>query len=354
MQVPEIDIKQLFENVNYMTKTIIDSSDTYKDFLRWSGGFINSQGNGEGFTIANQLLIYGFNNNARLCYDEAAWNSKGISIVRPEEPIHIMRKVSGGNGFADRVVYDISTTNAPGLRNIVVKDQGSMCEALIRSSPCRIEFNLKKGLPPGKADYSYKDNTIYVGKGYQTFLQVFAELCRVYSHYYICQADKDEHQKKYENASSQKPKQKEVFFVQKEGKYYQLSPTDIIKTDKDGREFIIDTDSEGNPCRRLVIRKLIDIPDEENNVPEFTYNKAKNNAKAVEITYSVMSSINLDTSIFSDFNNLSWKSMDLSKVRDDLNMNCNTARTIKDRYEENLISLGAAEYMNSQMESGVE
>ena len=83
----------------------------------------------------------------------------------------------------------------------------------------------------------------------------------------------------------------------------------------------------------------------------FHYAKAKNNEKAIGVMYSVMSSSGVDTSFVGEFDNLSWKTMELPKVRDDLNKICNIARTIKHRYEESLLALGNAEYTSGSKTS---
>ena len=349
MQIPEVDIKQLFDNVNIVTNYIINSSETYKDFLRFSGGFINEQGKGECYTIANQLLIYGFNNQARLVMDERAWDERGVHIIKPFEPIHVMQKTK--EGYKDRVVYDISSTDAvisDYIHDYKGVDQGVKCEALIRSSPCKIEYSAKT--PPGRADYSFREDRVTFNRGFRSLEWVYMELSRVYGHYYLCQNESKNHIDKYKNKTQQDTDgklRKQKLFKSVDGKFYELSPTDIVKKDSRGHEFVLDRDDNGDLCKRHVVRKQIEVPDRENNVPAFHYNKGVNDGRTIEISYMTSVAAGLDVSSYPDFNNLKWREMDFPEVRKELDSVVNIARLIKSRYEDALLSDSSAENISN-------
>ena len=341
MEIPLIDVKMLFKNVNYLTSQFVVSSNEYKDFLRFAGGFINSQGDGKGYTIANQILIYGFNSRARLCYDESTWNNMGVTVIKPEEPIHIMEKAGTKEGYRDRIIYDISATNAAPLQENNSPEPGTMCELLMKAAPCKIEFNRKQA--SGMANYNYEQNIITVGKGFKGFEHIFMELSSVYGHYYMAKDDNSKHNENYErkikSASSGKPVYKDTYLKYVDGRYYECSENDIVKSESGGKLFIISQDPGGSRYKIPVIKKQIQIPPGEIKIPQFTYKKATHREEAAGISYMVSTAAGLDTSIYSDFQNLKWRDMEYTDVRKSLEKIVNIGRTIKHNYDVKLNDL---------------
>lgn len=354
MEVPLIKVDQLFENVNYLTSQFVVSSNIYKDFLRFAGRFINNQGDGKGYTIANQMLIFGFNSGARLCYDEATWNSMGISVIKPEEPIHVMQKSNAEKGYKDRIVYDISSTNAAPLQDVAGPDPGTMCEILMKATPCKIEFT--KVSASGMANYNHDTNKISVGKGFTGFEHIFMEMCRVYGHYYIAKDDEARHKQIYDKRAAELPKEvvlKDAYYKYVEGKYYEITDTDKIKSEADGKLFLVERDPGGSLYKVPVIKQQEKVKADEVKVPQFVYRKGMYKEDVTGISYMVSSAVGINTDIYKDFQNLNWREFKPEEVRRSLDRIVNISRLIKHNYDEKLNELIKAQSASAGYESEV-
>lgn len=184
----DITTDKLIKEVNAATIRLAGDPESYKDYLTWSGRFYNFRdptnvaNPSGGYTIANQLLIYTFNNKSRLCYTEEIWNKLGITVMTKDNPIYIIQHVKDKE-FVPVVLYDIADTNAEQYRDITGKDTPSMCEALIMSSPCRIRY--VKNLPRGKVMMSDEGSMIQVTKGVRNYDQMFIMLSQEIGHRYL-------------------------------------------------------------------------------------------------------------------------------------------------------------------------
>lgn len=343
MSIPSNEVKQLLDNVNVITDRIRNDENIYKDFLRWSGLFINDQGDGKKYSIANQLLIYGYNSNARLVKEEKDWNSFGISVVKQNQAIYLLKKTD--NGYTERRVYDISATNAEPLKIIEGKDWGSKCEALISSSPCRIEFD--NYLFGQRSNYLQQQNIIKVGKGFMSYENVIASLGQEYGHYHICQDMKRIFDINIEEAKKgvKSPNEKEVFYKFIEGKYYEISESDNVKKDKNGRLFVFEVDEKGNLYKAHVEKRIKKVRAEDQG-KEFRYSKTEYQHMAYAVSFIVSVTLGIDPKVYK-FTNEVWKDKELFFIRNELDVITMAGRKILLDYNQELIRQKNAVYTDS-------
>lgn len=337
--------RQLFDSVNFITENIRTAENIYKDFLRWSGLFINDQGDGKRYSIANQLLIYGYNNHARLVRNEDEWKHMGVSVIKPEQQIYILKK--NETGYETRTVYDISSTNAQQLKLINGRDWGSKCEALIASAPCQIKFNSQLGNQ--RMNYIQKDNIITAGKGFVSYENIFASLSQEYAHFHICGEMKKrfdiEIDKKMKEAAA--PVMREAFYKSVEGKFYELSPGEPIRKDREGRLFILEQDRDGKLYKVHVEKKLVEEPQKEVRKPEFRYSRNSCQHMAYAVSCLTGTAAGIDQGAYS-FSNEAWKKKKLPEIRDELDIITDAGRKILLDYNEALFRQGNAVYEDFQ------
>lgn len=173
--------KELFDFCNEMTKWIISDAEPYKNFLSWASRFT------AGYTIANQILIYGYNNNAKLVYDEQTWNSYGINVV-DRNPIYVMEYAPEQSEmkYIPREVFDISQTDGSYPDPFVFTDKGAACENLLLSAPCKVQYVEQMRTKGTKGMYYPEENLIEVTKGCKSFDEIFSVLASEYAHQEFC------------------------------------------------------------------------------------------------------------------------------------------------------------------------
>lgn len=351
MQTQPADTKQLFDYVNFVTENIRNAENIYKDFLRWSGLFINDQGDGKKFSIANQLLIYGFDNRSRLVREESEWKSMGVSVTRPDRAINVLKK--RGSGYEKRVLYDISATNAEPLKMINGRDWGSKCEALITAAPCKIEFD--PFTSNQRTNYIQREEVIKAGRGFQSFENIFASISQEIAHYYISKEMEARHDRKFEELqkkANECSNEKDVYYKIIEGKYYELSPGEPIRKDSNGRLYKLETDENGQLYKVHVEKRQKEVKPAEIRKPVFSYSKAAYQYMAYAVSCCVSVSAGLDPGIYR-FSNDKWKEKSLQSIRDDLDIISNAGREILFNYHDRLINQNNAVYMDASENSSV-
>ncbi|MBQ8912485.1 MAG: hypothetical protein IJ054_00370 [Lachnospiraceae bacterium] len=169
----EFNVKDLFQNANRMADYVRTNPDGYRNFLAIAARC-------EHFTPSNQLLIHGFGEGKIPEYldDYSNWINKGFSINDNATIIHVMENDNKSQtGYIDRMLVDVSDTNAVWHKNEY--DKGIVLEALMTSSPCRIEFNPEL---TSKAVYIPNRQVIEVSRGYKNIEQIFENLSREMVH----------------------------------------------------------------------------------------------------------------------------------------------------------------------------
>jgi len=169
----EVDIKVLFSDSNSMAEYVRTTPEGYRTFLSIAA-------KSECFTPSNQLLIYGYGRGKVPDYldDLSNWIANGYSINEDATVIHVMEKDSHAEtGYKDRMLVDVSDTNA--LYNKPEYDKGIVLEALMTSSPCKIEYNESL---TSKALYVPNRQVIEVSRGYKNIEQIFEHLSREMVH----------------------------------------------------------------------------------------------------------------------------------------------------------------------------
>ena len=230
----EIDTEKLMNEVNTTTKDIATNVEIYKKFLSWSGRFMNysdpfNENPNIGYSIANQILIYSFNNKAKLCYTEKLWNRMGISVQNKDSPIYVIKHVNGKE-FIPEELYDISDTNAQQYRDITGKDIPSMCEALLISAPCDIRY--VKNIKEGKILLSEDGDSINVTNGFKDFENIFITVSQELSHYYIYQNLKKQYMREHKGKDDFKYRRSDHYYETYSAAYAVSSSMYLPVTDK--------------------------------------------------------------------------------------------------------------------------
>ena len=353
MKVPSVDTKQLFDFVNSITDSISTAENVYKDFLRWSGLFINDQGDGVHYSIANQLLIYGYDNNARLVREESEWNRMGATVIKPDQAIHVLKRQ--GEGYTDRVVYDISATNSQPLQMIDGRDWGSKCEAMTTASPCRLEYDPLTANQ--RTNFIHKENVIKVGKGFQSYENIFASLSQEYAHYYISREMEKRHERKFRDVQKNAANEvgfRDAYYKFFEGKYYELPPDAPIMQDSTGRLFIVEKNDKGMQYKVHVEKRQTKVNPGEVRVPDFTYSKAAYHYLTYAVSFCVCVKVGIDPDKF-HFTYEKWKDKSFMEIREDLDIITATANKILYDYHNQLIKQQNAVFTDtSYIESEVD
>ena len=169
----EFEINDLFVNSNTMTEYIMKEPEGYRTYLSIAAKCPH-------FTPANQLLIHGFSEGKIPEYldDYDNWLNNGYSIKEDANIIHVMEKDNSSEyGYKDRKLVDVADTNAG--YSPFFYDKGLVLEALMTSSPCKIEFNPDI---TSKAVYIPNKQVIEVSRGYKNIEQIFENLSREMVH----------------------------------------------------------------------------------------------------------------------------------------------------------------------------
>jgi hypothetical protein len=137
------------------------------------------------FSIANQILIFGYNRNSSIVYEAEYWKEMGLTVTDPGHPIHVMFRApeKDKTGYIDRELYDISQTNGEVDPLPGIPDKGAACEALLMAAPCKIQYVDHMRSRGSKAMYDAERDIIEVTKGCESFDMVFAALSVEYAHY---------------------------------------------------------------------------------------------------------------------------------------------------------------------------
>lgn len=192
-------MSQLFRYVNESSISIVESADNFTSFLSFLGRHESS------LTIANKILVYGYDKEATDVRTADDWMNSGYEISRDAAVIHTMEySPSSGRGYSDRIMYDIRFT---GKRNTVSEDRnilttaesGTVSEALIRAAPCRIEYTDQARAGGTKCFFNPESQSIFVTKGFKGFDDINQQLLREYSHYMMDKADRADYVKAHKD-----------------------------------------------------------------------------------------------------------------------------------------------------------
>lgn len=200
----EFNVKDLFNNANSMSEYIRTNPEGYRNFLSIAARC-------EHFTPSNQLLIHGFGGGKVPEYldDYSNWINKGFTVDENATILHVMEKDNKAEiGYKDRMLVDVSDTNAQ--YQPIVYDKGIVLEALMTSSPCRIEFNPDI---TSKAIYIPNRQTIEVSRGYKNIEQIFENLSREMVHAKIHLDMLEKNKETPENIKMQYPRSKYAFMA---------------------------------------------------------------------------------------------------------------------------------------------
>ncbi|MBQ9199422.1 MAG: hypothetical protein IJ141_04520 [Lachnospiraceae bacterium] len=169
----QIDVRVLFSDSNNMAEYVRTNPEGYRTFLSIAAKCAH-------FTPSNQLLIqgYGMGKIPEYLDDLSNWINNGYAINEDAHLIHVMEKDKNAEaGYKDRILVDVSDTNA--IYNKFEYDKGIVLEALMTSSPCRIEYNESL---TAKALYVPNRQVIEVSRGYKNIEQIFENLSREMVH----------------------------------------------------------------------------------------------------------------------------------------------------------------------------
>ena len=198
------DIKELFSYSNSLAEYVRTNPEGYRMFLQTAAKC-------EHFTPSNQLLLYGFCQGKTPDYldDYSNWIGKGFTVNEDASLLYVMEKDNTKEtGYKERVLIDVKDTNA--LYNPFTYDKGLVLEALMTSSPCRIEFNPDI---TSKAIYIPNRQVIEVSRGYKNIEQIFENLSRemVHAKIHLDMLEKDKDAQN--NIKMQYPRSKYTFMA---------------------------------------------------------------------------------------------------------------------------------------------
>ncbi len=173
-------VKQMFNYVNESVGYHLKSADNLKGFMTFLAGMRTN------ITIANKVLAYGYNTYATDVHTKEEWEEYGVKVMDESAVIHLLQHSPESKyGYADRIVYDVSSTNATGISYERFPNVGFFAERLLMYPPCPIKFSEKILSNNRKAGYDPEKNVIEVTMGFKDEEQVCHGLLREFAHFYL-------------------------------------------------------------------------------------------------------------------------------------------------------------------------
>ncbi len=179
-------VKQLFTYINASADHHLASADNLKEFL----GFIaRMQSN---ITVSNKILAYGYDPTATDIHTREEWESFGITVLDENAVIYnLQHQPDSQYGYVERVMYDISSTNAKLKIYEQFPNAGFFAERLILSSPCPIQFCDGPIAGSRKVFLDTEKGIIEATRGFKNEEQVCHGLLREFAHYYLREREMD-------------------------------------------------------------------------------------------------------------------------------------------------------------------
>ena len=178
-------VKQMFDYVNYSVGHQLESADNLKEFMTFLAGMRSN------ITVANKVLAYGYNPNATDVHTKEEWESYGITVTNENAVIYLLQHSPESKyGYTERIVYDISSTNANGKSYEHFPNAGFFAERLLMYPPCPIQFSEKPLSNNRKASYNPEKGVIEVTMGFRDEEQVCHGLLREFAHFYLHEKEK--------------------------------------------------------------------------------------------------------------------------------------------------------------------
>ena len=173
-------VKQMFDYVNDSVGYHLGSADNLKGFMTFLAGMRSN------ITVANKVLAYGYNAYAADVHTKEEWESLGVRVTDENAVIHLLQHAPDSKyGYTDRVVYDISSTNATGIAYELFPNAGFFAERLLMYPPCPIKFSEKPLSNNRKSGYDPEKGVIEVTMGFRDEEQVCHGLLREFAHFYL-------------------------------------------------------------------------------------------------------------------------------------------------------------------------
>lgn len=176
----EVAVRQMLEYVD--ESVIYHSQDTehMKNFL----GFLSKLRSSA--SVANKILIYGYEPNATDVRTAEDWNLLGVRVLHPERVIHNVKRLEGNKrGYEDRILYDITATDGVGKPFMQYGDVGLFTERVLLYPPCPIWFLENAASGKGKAEYNQEEQVIEVTNGFSSELEVSHLILRESAHHFL-------------------------------------------------------------------------------------------------------------------------------------------------------------------------
>ena len=177
-------VKQLFDYLNNNAGHHLESADNLKEFMRFLGKMQSP------ISIRNKLLTFGYNPGATDIHTRDEWLKYGISVLDEDAMIYNLQKnPESPMGYEERVMYDVSSTDAEAKSFETFPDAGFFAERLLMYPPCPVKYRAGSLENNRKAYYDPEKGIIEVTGGYKDEAQVCQKLLQEYAHFYFCEMD---------------------------------------------------------------------------------------------------------------------------------------------------------------------
>ena len=205
-------VKQLFDFINGSAEHHLKSAENLKGFLTFVA---NMQSN---VTVSNKILAYGYNPNATDIHTKEEWEQSGITVQDENAVIYnLQHSPDRKQKYVERVMYDISSTNATPHSFERFPDAGFFAERLIISAPCPIRYKAGPISGSRKACFDAEKGIIEVTHGFRDEEQACHGLLREFAHFYLCE---NEHRDKRGKAEKTKPYERDKHGVEAQAVSY--------------------------------------------------------------------------------------------------------------------------------------
>jgi len=176
-------VKQLFDFINASADHHLQSAENLKEFLTFVAGMQSN------VTISNKILAYGYNPNATDIHTKEEWERFGITVQDESAVIYnLQHSPESKQKYVERVMYDISSTDATPHSFEKFPNAGFFAERLIMTAPCPIKYKAEQATGGRKACYDPEKGIIEVTHGFRDEEQACHGLLREFAHFYLCEA----------------------------------------------------------------------------------------------------------------------------------------------------------------------